>query len=235
MRRGRVRARTCLALVLAGWALGGCAGLGAWPDSGGGVRSSALEERPDPVCEALSHAAEGSPEEAEALLPGAVQAFRAERTPESRLRVLLLLLRAQPREFGDAWALEVLQGGQHGQGGADGQRHLETLLHGVFEERLRCTASVRRAQDRWETEREVAQALRSSLEGAHGAMEAQKARIAALERERDEAVGRLRPLEASLEAERRRAADLEGQLGQLKAIERILESREDPPAVEGSR
>lgn len=236
MRRGSGCAGACLALWLGGLlGLAGCAGLGAWPEPGGGVRSSALEERPDPICYALGSAAALSPEDAQALLPDAVKVFRSERTPESRLRVLLLLLRAPPREFGDVWALEILQSTQFAPDQEPGMRDVEILLQGVFQERLRAAAALHRAEAGWEGEREVVEALRSSLEEARTESQAWKARLPVLERERDEAVGRLRPLEASLEEERRRAADLEGQLGQLKAIERILERREDPGAMEGTR
>ncbi len=233
MKRGRRRAAACVALWLAG--LAGCAGLGTWPEPGGGVRSSALEERPDPICEALGRTAALSPEDAQARLPHAVEAFRNQRTPESRLRVLLLLLRAPPREFGDVWALEVLQSAQFPPDQEPGLRDVETLLQGVFEERLRAAAALHHAEAGWEAEREVVEGLRSSLEEARTEGRAWKARIEVLERERDEAVGRVRPLEAALEEERRRAAELEGQLGQLKAIERILELREDPAAGEEAR
>lgn len=231
MKRGRRRAAACLALWLAG--LVGCAGLGTWPESG--VRSSALEERPDPICYALGRTAALSPEDAEARLPDAVEAFRSERTPESRLEVLLLLLRAPPREFGDVWALEVLQSAQFAPDQEPGLRDVEILLQGVFEERLRAAAALYRAKAGWEGERQVVEALRSSLEEARTEGQAWKARLSVVERERDEALRRLRPLETALEEERRRATELEGQLGQLKAIERILELREDPAAGEGVR
>jgi hypothetical protein len=183
----------------------------------------------------LGRTAALSPEEAQARLPDAVEAFRGERTPESRLRVLLLLLRAPPREFGDVWALEILQSAQVAPDQEPGVRDVEVLLQGVFEERLRAQAALHRAEAGWGGERQVVEELRSSLEVARAREAALGGRAAALERERDEALGRLRALEATLAEERRRSAELEGQLGQLKAIERILELREDPAAAEGTR
>lgn len=232
--RGRPAA-ACLTLWIAGVALAGCAGLGTWAESGGAVRPSALEEGPDPICSALDRAAALSPEEAEARLPDAVEAFRSERTADRRLQVLLLLLRAPPREFGDAWALEILQSARFPPDQEPGLRNVEILLQGVFEERLRAAAARHRAEARWEDEREVVDTLHASLEEARAEGRAWKARAEVLEGEREAALVRLRPLEAALDEERRRTAELEGQLGQLKAIERILELREDPAPGEGTR
>ncbi len=221
-------ARLAVLLALPGSGCAGLESLGKWPESGPGVRSSVSEMRPDPACDALARAAGLSPAEAEGLLPAAVDAFRTRRTPETRVWVLLLLLRAPPREFGDAWALEVLEAARAGREAAADHAALETLLEGIFAARLEQAGSLRRAEE----ERE---ALRASLAEAQLALDAERARVQSLQRERDELGARVRPLQASLEEERRRAAELKGQLEQLKAIEKILERREGPVPGEGAQ
>jgi len=237
MRDGVWSAGTGLGLLLTVLAAG-CAGLGelgAWSNAGSEVRSTAPEAQPHPVAEVLARAAALTPEEAQRLLPGAVDAFRTERSPKSRVWVLLLVLRAPPREFGDAWALEVLEAARAGREGAGDYGALESLLEDVFAARLQQASARRRAEAGAEGAREDARALQVSLREARLALDAERGRVQAVQREQDELAARVRPLQASLEEERRRAADLQGQLEQLKTIEKILERREGPAPGEGAQ
>lgn len=231
------RASAWLAVLLA-VSGSGCAGLegpGKRPESGSVVRSSVSEVRPDPACDALARAAALSPTEAEGLLPAAVDAFRTRRSPEARVWVLLLLLRAPPREFGDAWALEMLEAARAWGEGRGDHAALEALLEGIFAARLEQARNLRRAEAGAAEERETGRALRRSLAEARLTLEAERARVQSLQRERDEWEAQVRPLQAGLEEERRRSAELKGQLEQLKAIEKILERREGPVPGEGAQ
>jgi len=220
---------SCLVWALA-WTFLGCSGMGRvgeWPNSGVTVHSVVTEERPDPIWQALLRVSGLSSEAAEAQLPEATEAFRVHRTPDTRLWVLLLLLRAPPREFGDAWALEILGAAAQEEEVDEHRKSLEILLAHVFSERLARQGALRRAEAGREKEREAVHALQAALE-------AQQARAQGLASERDDHAATARSLQATLEEERTRASALESQLDQLKAIEKILQRREGAAGGEGS-
>lgn len=230
-------AGVCLVWLL-GVSVAGCAG----PDGIGGRRGPPAPDRPgasyalpDPVCTTLAKAGALNREEAEELLPNAAAAFRADRSPGNRLWALLLLLRAEPREFRDAWALEVVDASSADAASDPGQRGVESLLGDVYAERLLRAAALRRAEAESQRARELARSLQSSLDEARDALRVETERVSALRAERDEALRKEAALSSTLEGERRRAAELQAQLDQLKAIETILDRREGPPPLEGVR
>jgi hypothetical protein len=192
------------------------------------VQTVVTEERPDPVWRALGRLAALSPAEAEGQLPAAMNEFRTRRTAETRLWVLLLLLKAPPREFGDAWALEVLGSAVQEEGIAERRQNLEALIEHIFAERLAQEDALQRAEAELAKERETVRTLQ-------GALDAEHARAEGFARGQGETGSKVRSLEAALQEERARTRDLEGQLEQLKAIEKILQRREGAAGGEGSQ
>ncbi len=227
----------CLVWLL-GASVAGCAGpdgVGAWRGPRGPDSPSASDVVPDPACTTLAKAGALNREEAEALLPDAAAAFRADRSPGNRLWALLLLLRAEPREFRDAWALEVLDASSTDAASEARQRGVETLLGDVFAERLLRAAALRRAEAESQGAQELARNLQNFLDEVRDALRVATERGVALRAERDEALRKEAALGSTLEGERRRAAELQAQLDQLKAIEKILDRRDVPPPLEGVR
>lgn len=81
----------------------------------------------------------------------------------------------------------------------------------------------------------MARNLQNSLDEVRDALRVATERGVALRAERDEALRKEAALGSTLEGERRRAAELQAQLDQLKAIEKILDRRDVPPPLEGVR